>query len=369
MNWEQISQATTREIVGWAASQSWAQAMAQCDQDGQWHAEGDVWTHSKMVVEQLEQLGDWNELSGHQQLVLKFVALLHDVAKPITSVVDPVTGHIRSPKHAVKGEKIARTILRELGCDLETREQICNLVRYHGRPAFLQERDQPVHEIVRMSWLSENRLLFLFALADTRGRKTESMNRPEENLQFWKLLAQEHDCFVRPFEFATDHARITFFRHHEPNLSYIPHEQFSCNVTMMCGIPGAGKDTWLARHRSELPVVSLDELRRAMKITPTGDQGRVIQRAREQCREFLRSGTSFAFNATNLLRQTRAKWLDLFYDYRAKIELVYLEPAWGQLQNQNRSRVHSVPANVVQKLAQKVEPPNWLEGHRLTMIG
>jgi predicted kinase len=33
-------------------------------------------------------------------------------------------------------------------------------------------------------------------------------------------------------------------------------------------------------------------------------------------------GRSFAFNATNLLRQTRRRWIDLFADYEARIEVV-----------------------------------------------
>ena len=32
-----------RDILAWAESQPWCQAMADCDQDAQWHAEGDVY--------------------------------------------------------------------------------------------------------------------------------------------------------------------------------------------------------------------------------------------------------------------------------------------------------------------------------------
>ena len=45
------------------------------------------------------------------------------------------------------------------------------------------------------------------------------------------------------------------------------------------------------------------------------DQGQVVQAGRERCREWLRSGRSFAFNATNLLRLTRQHRIDLFADY------------------------------------------------------
>ena len=337
----------------------------QTAQDVEWHAEGDVWTHTKLVLQQLEQLESWSDTTAHEQTVLKFAALFHDVAKPLTTQFHPETGRLTSPKHAVKGEHLCRSVLRDLGCDLKTREWISQLVRYHGRPVFLGERDEPAHEVVRLSWLVNNRLLFLLALADTRGRETASMTRPEENLHFWKLMAEEHDCFDQPYPFATAHARFTFFRQPEPNLHYVPHEGFSSQVTLMVGLPGSGKDSWLARHRADLPVISLDQIRSEIRVRPDDDQGRVIQIARERCRELLHAGVSFAFNATNTTKQTRSRWVDLFADYHAQIEIVYVEPTFESLLSQNRARDAAVPEDVVRKLADKCEPPTWAECHAL----
>ena len=367
MNWHELKQAALDDIMAWAESQSWCRAMAECAQDAEWHSEGDVWTHTKMVCHQLTELVEWPSLTAHEQVVLIFTALFHDVAKPLTSQVDPDTGRVTSPKHAVKGEHVAREVLRELGCDLATREEIARLVRYHGRPAFLLEREEPTHEVVRLSWLVSNRLLYLFAVADTRGRDTDSMTRPEENLHYWKLQAEEADCYEQPYPFANDHARFQFFRQREPNLHYVPHEDFACQVALLCGLPGSGKDTWLSRNRSELPVVSLDDIRGELDVDPTDNQGEVVQLARERCREFLRSKISFAFNATNILKLTRGRWIDLFADYNARIELVYVEPPFDRLLQQNKSRANPVPEQVIRKLAAKCEPPTWLEGHGLIL--
>ena len=286
MKWQQLKTASLGDILTWAETQSWCRAMAECAQDAEWHSEGDVWTHTKMVCQQLTQLDEWPSLTQAEQIVLIFTALFHDAAKPLTSRVDPETGRITSPNHAVKGEHLVRGVLRDVGCDLETREQIARLVRYHGRPAFLLERSEPSYEVVRLSWFVENRLLYLFALADTRGRNTDSMSRPEENLQYWKLTAEENACYDQPYAFANDHARFTFFRQSEPNLHYVPHEEFACQVTVMSGLPGSGKDTWLSQHRADLPVVSLDDIRSELKVEPTENQGQVIQLARERCRSF-----------------------------------------------------------------------------------
>jgi predicted kinase len=365
MTWIELAKAPLDEIVAWANDQPWCRAMADCQQDAGWHAEGDVWTHTKMVCAQLPKLAEWPALTPHERTVLIFTALFHDSAKPLTSQVDPTTGRVTSPKHAIKGEHLARSVLRDLGCDLAVREEIARMVRFHGRPAFLLERSNLPKEVVSLSWSVSNKLLYLFALADTRGRNTAEMGRPEENLHYWKMLAEEHDCFDKPYQFGNDQARFQFYRQKEPNLHYVPHEDYRCTVTMMSGLPGSGKDTWLTAHRGDLLAVSLDDVRDELGVEATDNQGQVAQLARERCRELLRARTSFAFNATNLLRQTRQRWIDLFADYSARIEMVYVEPALSVILDQNKRRKRSVPEDVIEALANKVEPPTWAETHGL----
>jgi len=318
-----------------------------------------------MVCAQLERLGEWTELDRAEQLKLLFTALFHDSGKPATTAVDPETGRTRSPKHAIIGAEIARRELRELGCDLRLREEIISLIRLHGRPPYLLEKADPEREVISSSWQVNNRLLYLFALADTRGRESKEMTRPEENLHLWKLVAEEHNCFVRPYAFANDHARFLFYRNQLSSLHYIPHEKYRCEVTLMSGLPGAGKDTWLAQRFPDVPVVSLDAVRAELDIDATDNQGEVIQHAREQCREHLRAGRDFAFNATNITRLTRQRWIDLFSDYSARIKIVYLEPPLALLFEQNKRHPNAVPEGVIARLIQKLEPPSVTEAHEL----
>ena len=222
--------------------------------------------------------------------------------------------------------------------------------------------------IILLSWLVNHGLLYLVALADTRGRTTTDTARPEENLELWRLVAEENDCFDRPYAFANDHARFLFYTGTLSSLHYTPREEHCCTVTLMSGLPGSGKDTWLTQQRPELPVVSLDDLRGVLDVDPEDDQGEVIQLARERCREHLRAGRHFAFNATNTMRQTRKRWIDLFADYGARIELVYIEPPLSLIFERNSRRPRPVPARVIERLVDKLEPPTWIEAHSLTMI-
>lgn len=136
----------------------------------------------------------------------------------------------------------------------------------------------------------------------------------------------------------------------------------------MAGLPGAGKDWWIARNRAELPVISLDRLRQEMGVKATDPQGAVIQAAYENARVHLRAGRDFVWNATNVTRQTRAKILGLLRDYKARSEMVYVETDPERLYVQNSNRVAQVPNAVIEHLVQKLEPPELWEVHALTCV-
>jgi predicted kinase len=222
--------------------------------------------------------------------------------------------------------------------------------------------------VIRLSTILTNRQLHRFAVADTRGRDRNEGSRPEEALDLWRDLADELGCLDGPYPFVNDQARFLFHREALSSLHYTPHEAWTCTVTMMSGLPGAGKDTWLARNRPGLPVVSLDGLREELEIDPGENQGRVAQAAQSRCREWLAAGTSFAFNATNLTASMRSRWIDLFAAYGARTEIVYLEPPPETLYRQNRDREAAVPESVMDRLLAKLEVPTLAEAHAVTWI-
>jgi tRNA uridine 5-carbamoylmethylation protein Kti12 len=48
--------------------------------------------------------------------------------------------------------------------------------------------------------------------------------------------------------------------------------------------------------------------------------------------------------------------------------LIYLEPPFKTILQQNKSRTATVPEKVIQRLADKSEPPTLLEAHRVTLL-
>jgi poly(A) polymerase len=101
-----------------------AAAMAGVPQPPDEHPEGDVWTHTVMVLAQLTG-PDGPNAPG---LPLAWAALLHDTGKPETFTD---TDRIRFRGHAAAGARRADEILERLNMPSVERGRICDLVRNH----------------------------------------------------------------------------------------------------------------------------------------------------------------------------------------------------------------------------------------------
>ena len=111
-------------------------AMQGVPQPPRWHAEGDVFVHTCLVLDGLVLDGLKEDLpdTPHAEAALVWAALLHDVAKPPCKTVD-ATGRIRFNRHDAVGTKMAAAVLERLRSDNATRHQVEDLVGQHMRIA------------------------------------------------------------------------------------------------------------------------------------------------------------------------------------------------------------------------------------------
>jgi putative nucleotidyltransferase with HDIG domain len=144
------------------------------EQPPEFHPEGDVWTHTMMLLEQLP---------AGVSLTLAWGALLHDVGKPATFQRGP--GRIRFNGHVEVGVKIAEDVARRLRFSNEETAQIIALVENHMRfgdvrkmkdstlKRFFRLRDFPEHlALHRMDCLASHGDLELYEFARQRFEAT-----------------------------------------------------------------------------------------------------------------------------------------------------------------------------------------------------
>lgn len=345
----------------------WVRDMDDLPQDPVHHAEGNVAIHTRMVIEALQQLEEFKELSPQQQEIMWAAALLHDVEKRSTTVHE-ADGRITSKGHSKKGAMTTRRILYvELPAPFAIREQIVQLVRLHGQPIWAMEKRDPVWTVIEASVNIDTRMLALLARADALGRISSDQADLLYRIGLFETLCQEQDCWGKPKEFQTPNARFKYFDNQKNGPDFVPFDDFGPTVIVMSGLPGAGKDTYVQQQYKDWPVINLDLIRREHKIAATdkSGNGKVVQMAKEKAREFLRKKQGFVWNATNITRQMRSQLIELFNTYKAYVKIVYVEVPYQKLHGQNKGREAVVPGRVVDKLVTKLEVPAPWEAHEV----
>ena len=354
----------------------WLQNMEGCPQNPLYHAEGDVLTHTRLVVEALVALPGWRSLPLVERSILFAAALLHDVAKPASTKEDE-EGQISSRGHVRLGAKMARQILWSLPkpAPFGDREQVVALIQKGGLPIWFLEKPNPQRAIIEASQVTRCSCVALLAEADVRGRLCSDRQELLDRIELFREFCQENNCLDAPWQFPSEHSRFLYFRVPFQNQatsdrspSYLAFDDTQCQVVLMSGLPASGKNRWIRENLPNWPVISLDALRLQMKVAPDKNQSIVVERAKEIAREYLRENRSFVWNATNISRSLRSSLIDLFAAYRARIRIVYLEAPLPELLHRNRQRNAPVPEAAIRKLAQKLEVPNISEAHQVDWV-
>lgn len=143
-------------------------ALIGVPQNPAYHAEGDVWNHTMLVLDAAAALRP----QAQQPLGLMLAALCHDLGKALTTRVQD--GRIISHGHEAAGIPLTQELLRGLGfADPALTAYVCNMVKLHMRPNALAAQgsgEKAVNRLFRESVCPAD--LVLLAAADRGGRIT-----------------------------------------------------------------------------------------------------------------------------------------------------------------------------------------------------
>ncbi len=148
--------------------------LATTPQEPAFHPEGDVWTHTKLVIDQARRLTV--DQPEPERLVIALAAFTHDLGK--VSTTETVDGRIRSRDHERAGADPTRDFLERAGFPEGIIRKVIPLVTEHLKPALLYNSE------LRGQWVSGGALrrlarrvypatieqLTLVATADHLGR-------------------------------------------------------------------------------------------------------------------------------------------------------------------------------------------------------
>jgi tRNA nucleotidyltransferase (CCA-adding enzyme) len=110
-----------------------------CEQEPEWHPEGDVWIHTLMVIDKAKALN--GDLDRPRLTTVMLGAVCHDLGKPATTAV--IDGRIRSIDHEQAGVEPTVSLLDRLNVHtidgFDVRAQVVGLVANHLKPGMFHK--------------------------------------------------------------------------------------------------------------------------------------------------------------------------------------------------------------------------------------
>ena len=367
-------------------------------QDKIWHAEGDVYIHTQMVLEQTYKLLDQLDWEVEKRLVQVLAAVFHDIAKPISTRVEIRDGQERiiSPGHADKGRSYIAYKLLELGLEPALAREVMALVGHHHDPKYLVTKDKPSRRYLELARLVDLEAVYVLEQADLWGRFCPDLEEQLETLEFFKLYSQEAKAWrindpyqdwrsflqteLKEFPEMTQNLVIAnAIRDAEAGIIFSPEEAIArsysyrgafSHLVVTCGPSGSGKSTWIEKHFPGYQVISLDDLREEIsgKREDQSMNGQVIQAAREQLKSYLRKHENVVWDATSLFRTHRSMVLQLGFDYQAFVTLAVFHFPEGLIEQRNKQRHHAVAGHILARQLQNADFPYINEAHETICV-
>ena len=147
-------------------------ALVGCEQEPEWHPEGDVWVHTLLVIDETRTRID--DLGRPQQVSVMLGAVCHDLGKPATTKF--IDGRIRSRNHEEAGVEPTQALLDRLNVHsmngYDVRHQVVGLVAQHLKPGMWHKSTGEVGDgaFRRLAKKVDLELLARLAKSDCLGR-------------------------------------------------------------------------------------------------------------------------------------------------------------------------------------------------------
>lgn len=348
-------------------------ALKTTPQDSYYHAEGDVWTHTKMVCQSLIEDRNYWESNEDEQFIMFYSALLHDVAKPSCTKFED--SKITSKGHSKRGAIDTRIDLWKKEVPFHLRESIVNIINCHQVPFFAFNQKSTDNQAIRtpeflahqLSWQMPIHLLINVAKADMLGRTFIGKQQSMDEINLFEELCLEENCLYNPKKFFNDNTRMKYFSSQgaiSPDYEF--YAENGSKVIVLCGLPASGKNTWIEKNNLDIPIISFDDAKEKYGLKENDNIGFAIHETIDEAKKLLRAKKPFIWNSTNINPQMRKKTLDLLYSYNATADIIYLETDEKTLKLRNSKRDTTLTNKKIDAMLFKWDVPTPIESHTIS---
>ena len=175
------------------------QALINCEQEPEYHPEGDVWIHTLMCLDELAKILEKEKIEDeYKKLYLFYAVLCHDFGKPFCT--KEINGKITSYKHESLGIEPTISFLEKLSNEKKFIEIVCSLVKNHLIPFQLYLSHSSEKAVKRLSLKVNIEDLCLVCLADCLGRDIEDKCKCYDAINWLNEKAKELEIHNEPIK-------------------------------------------------------------------------------------------------------------------------------------------------------------------------
>ena len=335
-----------------------------CEQNPKWHSEGNCMKHVQLVCQ--EAIKYCQNLDPSCTFIPYYLcaALFHDIGKGVTTEFKKGNWHAYG--HEVAGEKITRRLLWDE--DIEFRETICSLVRWHMEPLNLIKSSHLYEKLIDLSMKVNLHLLFIVKKFDVWGSKPEDEKQTFYDNVCLEYLSSVADSLNLLYGTSDVHSYTV------PNKEHLNKPLIYCHIMM--GISGAGKSTQVEKiiekfntHNKSIDdvgivVVSRDIARVALGYCSSSEkylgtkeeENMVTAYCNEVIRDSAEKGRDIIIDDMNLKKKYRDNIKTLLKDYYVKYIYHYVET--NSLKTNIERRKGQVSAEAIKNMIDSIEWPS-----------